>query len=59
MEIRKLSIMLLVVTGIALALIVGREIGIRHAIEDSEIAITERGIEITLDGNLYEHDAEF
>lgn len=59
MEIRKLSVMLMLIASIALAILAGREIGIRHAIEDSEIAVTDEGIEINLDGNLYVHGWEF
>ncbi len=40
---------------LVLALIVGREIGIRHAIAESEITISESGILINLDGNEYRH----
>ena len=59
MEIKRLGIILIIMASIALAMVAGREMGIRHAIVDSEIAVTDEGIEINLDGNLYVHGWEF
>lgn len=59
MEIKRLGIILIIMASIALAMVTGREMGIHHAIADSEIAVTDEGIEINLDGNLYIHSWEF
>ena len=51
----KLRGIVLVLALVSLALIVGREIGIHHAIAESEITVSESGITINLDGNEYRH----
>lgn len=58
MEIKRLGIIIMIIASIALAMVAGREMGIRHAIEDSQIEISEFGISITLDGNLYIHNLD-
>ena len=57
--IRKLSIMCLILFGIATCLAIGREIGIQHVITESEIYLSDAGIMIDLDGNTYIHNREF
>lgn len=57
--IRRLSILCLILAGIALSLAMGREIGIQHAISESEIYLSDDGIMIDLDGNTYIHNREF
>lgn len=57
--IRRLSILCLILFGIAVSIAVGREIGIYHAIAESEMYLSDGGICIDLDGNTYVHNWEF